>query len=74
MASFTARRPPRAAWSVEECARFAALREYELLQLLSLADKKALEKVIPDACAAAKPTVLGRGILAYCWMKHSVIW
>ena len=39
MASFT--RPPRAAWSVEECARFAALREYELLQLLSR-DKKAL--------------------------------
>jgi hypothetical protein len=41
MASITARRPPRAAWSVEERARFAALREYELLQLLSR-DKKAL--------------------------------
>eukprot|EP00966_Prymnesium_polylepis_P206588 4786269-Prymnesium_polylepis.1 len=31
----------QAAWSVEECARFAALRMYELLQLLSR-DKKAL--------------------------------
>ena len=41
MGSFTARQPPRAVWSVEECTRFAALREYELLQLLSR-DKKAL--------------------------------
>jgi hypothetical protein len=41
MASFAARRSPRAAWSVEECARFAALKEYELLRLLST-DKKAL--------------------------------
>ena len=40
MASFTARRPPRAAWSVEECARFAALKEYELLQLLSLSGQE----------------------------------
>ena len=44
MASFTACRPPRAAWSVEKCARFAALREYELLQLLAdlSRDKKGL--------------------------------
>jgi hypothetical protein len=41
VASFTARRPPVAAWSVEECTCFAALREYELLQLLER-DKKAL--------------------------------
>jgi hypothetical protein len=41
MASFAARRPPRAAWNVEECARFAALKEYELLRLLST-DKKAM--------------------------------
>ena len=32
MASFAARRPPRAAWGVEECARFAALKEFELLR------------------------------------------
>ena len=41
MASFAARRPPRAAWGVEECARFAALKEFELLRLLST-DRKAL--------------------------------
>ena len=35
MASFAARRSPRAAWSVEESARFAALKEFELLRLLS---------------------------------------
>ena len=40
MASFAARRSPRAAWSVEESARFAALKEFELLRLLST-DRKA---------------------------------
>ena len=40
MASFTARRPPRVACNVEGCARFAALKEFELLRLLS-SDKKA---------------------------------
>ena len=39
MASFAARWPPRAAWTVDECARFAALKEFELLRLLST-DKK----------------------------------
>ena len=40
MASFAARRSPRAAWSVEESARFAALKEFALLRLLST-DRKA---------------------------------
>lgn len=40
MASF-ASRPQRAAWSVEECALFAARKEFELLRLLST-DRKAL--------------------------------
>ena len=44
MASFAARRlaghrEARAAWTVDECARFAALKEFELLRLLST-DKK----------------------------------
>jgi hypothetical protein len=41
MHSFARPRPPRAEWTVEECARFAALKEFELLKLLST-DKKAL--------------------------------
>ena len=47
-----ARHPSRAAWSVEECARFAALKEYELLQLLSR-DKKA-----PGDGASTRPQLL----------------
>ena len=41
MASFAARRPPAAAWSVDEASTYAALKEFKLLQLLST-DKKAL--------------------------------
>ena len=40
MASFAGRRPSRS-WTVEECAVFAARKEFELLKLLST-DKKAL--------------------------------
>jgi hypothetical protein len=40
MASFAARRSPSALWTIKECAHFAALKEFELLQLLSR-DKKA---------------------------------
>ena len=40
MASFAARRSPSALWTIKECAHFAALKEFELLQLLSK-DKKA---------------------------------
>ena len=36
MASFArAAAPPRREWSVEDAARFAAVKEFELLQLLS---------------------------------------
>ena len=42
MASFVGSAPPRRAeWSVDDAARFAALKEFKLLQLLST-DKKAL--------------------------------
>ena len=42
MASFVGSAPPRRAeWSVDDAARFAALKEFKLLQLLS-SDKKAL--------------------------------
>ena len=40
MVSFAGRRPSRS-WTVEECATFAARREFELLKLLAT-DKKAL--------------------------------
>ena len=35
MASFAARRSPSALWMIKECAHFAALKEFELLQLLA---------------------------------------
>ena len=40
MASFARRRPPAAAWSVDDASTFAALKEFKLLQLLST-DAKA---------------------------------
>ena len=40
MASFTRRRSPAAAWSVDDASTFAAQKEFKLLQLLST-DKKA---------------------------------
>ena len=41
MASFVRSARPRLTWSMEDTARFAARKEYELLVLLSK-DKKAL--------------------------------
>ena len=41
MPSFARRRPPTAAWSVDDASTFAAQKEFKLLQLLST-DKKAL--------------------------------
>eukprot|EP00966_Prymnesium_polylepis_P170427 3939563-Prymnesium_polylepis.1 len=61
MASFVGSAPlRRAEWMVEEAARFAALKKFKLLQLLST-DKKAFAtprrlgflSVWPDANAAA---------------------
>ena len=40
MPSFARRRPPTAAWSVDDASTFAAQKEFKLLQLLST-DKKA---------------------------------
>ena len=60
MPSFARRRPPTAAWSVDDASTFAAQKEFKLLQLLSTDKKEGpLDGASPRSLLKATATAQG---------------
>ena len=66
MASFVRAPAPRAEWTVEDAARFAALKEFKLLQQLS-SDKQALTMARRDSASFSdRPDAAAHAATATC--------